>query len=287
MRILVTGGAGFIGSHLCSELTKDSDNEIISLDNYSTGSRENHVPGVDYIRGNTQSIDKYIEKKPDIVYHLGEYSRVEQSFDDLDLIQESNLSGTFSTVQFCLKNNCRLVYAGSSTKFGDGGKGRSQSPYGWSKALNTDLVNNCGSWFGLNYAIVYFYNAYGPREIRHGKYATVIAKFSEHMRLGENLPVNSPGTQVRNFTHVEDIVSGLILVGQHGHGDGYGIGGDKSYSINEIAELFGGNISMRPARSGNRADAELVVTKTKGLGWSANHKLEDYIAKLRDNRWLI
>jgi len=284
-KILVTGGAGFIGSHLCEELAKDSGNEVFSIDNYSTGSVDNHVANVTYITGDTKDIDSLIDFKPDLVYHLGEYSRVEQSFEDLEKVWESNKTGTFAVLQFCRKHSCKIVYAGSSTKFGDGGLGKTQSPYGWTKATNTELVESFGEWFNLDYAIVYFYNAYGPREIRHGKYATLIALFTEKMRNGEALTVVEPGTQQRNFTHVHDIVAGLKLVGQNGSGDGYGIGSPEAFSILEIAELFNGKIEMLPARKGNRMTAEVVSEKTKGLGWSPSRNIKDYIEELRTKDW--
>ena len=279
-KILVTGGAGFIGSHLCEKLAKDDGNDVYSLDNYLTGSSSNHVDGVTYITGGTDNIETLVDFSVDIVFHLGEYSRVEQSFDDLDIVWASNKTGTFAVLQFCLKHNCRLIYAGSSTKFGDGGLGRNQSPYGWTKASNTELIQNFGEWFGIDYAIVYFYNVYGPREISSGKYATLIALFAEKMRKGELLGVVSPGDQQRNFTHVSDIISGLELVGEHGVGDDYGIGHPQAFSIMEIAKMFGGKIEMLAERPGNRMAAEVITEKTQALGWSAKIKVEEYIASL-------
>jgi UDP-glucose 4-epimerase len=284
-RILITGGAGFIGSHLCETLSKLKNNEVYSLDNYSSGSKKNHVDGVTYIQGNTQDIDKLINFSPDIIYHLGEYSRVEQSFDDMEMVWASNKQGTFNVLQFCRKHACKIVYAGSSTKFGDGGLGRSQSPYGWTKASNTELVENFGRWFNLPYAIVYFYNAYGPREIRDGKYATLIALFSEKMRKNQTLTIVSPGTQKRNFTHVSDIISGLILVGNEGFGGDFGIGSSESFSIIEIANMFGGVVEMLPERRGNRMDSDVVTEKTRALGWIPKNSVYEYIEQLRVTGW--
>jgi len=283
--ILVTGGAGFIGSHLCESLSQDSLNRVISLDNYSTGSEDNHVAGVEYIHGETKDIHTLINFSPDIVYHLGEYSRVEQSFDDLETVWDYNKAGTFEVLQFCRKHACKIVYAGSSTKFGDGGLGRSQSPYGWTKACNTELVENFGEWFGVPYAIVYFYNAYGPREIKPGKYATLIALFAEKMRKGEPLTVVSPGEQKRNFTHVSDIISALRLVGDKGYGDGFGIGSPEAYSVLDIAKMYGGHIDMLPERRGNRMTADVITDKTQALGWSAQRSVSDWIEELRQNAW--
>jgi UDP-glucose 4-epimerase len=284
-KIVVTGGAGFIGSYLCERLSADPSNEVWSIDNYSTGSVDNHVSGVTYIDGNTNDIAELIRFSPDVVYHLGEYSRVEQSFDDIEKVWEYNKSGTFKVLEFCKKNAAKVVYAGSSTKFGDGGLGRTQSPYGWTKASNTELVENYGDWFGLSYAIVYFYNVYGGREISSGKYATLIALFREKMRYRQTLSVVSPGTQKRNFTHVDDVVSGLVLVGDEGFGNDFGIGHPECFSVLEIAEFFGGEVVMLPERRGNRMGADVVTGKTQALGWEPKMDVRTYIESLRMNDW--
>ena len=262
--ILVTGGAGFIGSHLIEQLVKDRGNKVISLDNYFTGSKDNHIPGAEYREGHTKDIERHIPETPDIVYHLGEYSRVEKSFDDIAIVWDLNKAGTFGVLEFCRKRNVSIVYAGSSTKFGDGGLGRNQSPYAWTKASNTELVRNYGSWFDLPYAVTYFYNVYGPREISTGSYATVIGIFKELYRQGKPLSVVSPGTQVRNFTHVSDIVSGLLLVGKNGEGDNFGIGSEKGYSILDVARMFGTDIVMLPERKGNRMNSGIDTGKNEG-----------------------
>ena len=281
MKVLVTGGAGFIGSHLCEQLAQDG-NEVFSLDNYSTGTERNHVDDVIYIKGETKNISKLVSFIPDIIYHLGEYSRVEQSFDDIEKVWSSNKDGIFAVLQFCRKTKAKIVYAGSSTKFGDGGLGRSQSPYAWTKASNTELVENYANWFNVDYAISYFYNVYGGREISSGKYATLIAIFVEKYKKNLSLTVVSPGTQLRNFTHIDDIISGLILIGKNGHGDNYGIGCSKSYSIMEIAEIFGSKIKMLPKRKGNRMTADVVCTKTKELGWVETKSIVDYIENIKN-----
>lgn len=276
-KILITGGAGFIGSNLCEKLVKDKKNQIYSLDNYSTGCEKNHINGIVYIKGETSEIDKLINFNPDVIYHLGEYSRVEQSFDDIETVWHSNKDGIFSVLQFCRKTGAKIIYAGSSTKFGDGGLGRSQSPYAWTKSSNTELVVNYGAWFNVPYAITYFYNVYGNREIATGKYATLIALFKEKIKNNEVLTVVSPGTQKRNFTHIDDIINGLILVGEEGFGDEFGIGSEKSYTILEIAKMFGGEVKMLPERKGNRMTADVMSEKTKALGWKAEKNIKDYI----------
>jgi len=280
--ILVTGGAGFIGSHLCEQLSQNIENKVYSLDNYSTGSTNNHVKNVEYIVGSTVDIDSLISFNPEFIYHLGEYSRVEQSFEDIEEVWRSNKDGIFSVLEFTRKTGSKLIYAGSSTKFGDGGLGRSQSPYAWTKASNTELVTNYGNWFNISFAISYFYNVYGEREISTGKYATLIALFLNQSKNNKKLTVVSPGTQRRNFTHINDIISGLILIGENGYGDDFGIGCKESYTILEVAEMFGGNIVMIPERKGNRMVADVVIEKTVKLGWSSQESLKEYIKKSID-----
>jgi UDP-glucose 4-epimerase len=275
--ILVTGGAGFIGSHLCEKLVQDNDNKVYSLDNYSTGSINNHIENVEYIAGSTVDIESLIHFKPDFIYHLGEYSRVEQSFEDITEVWKSNKNGIFSVLEFTRKTGAKFIYAGSSTKFGDGGLGRSQSPYAWTKATNTELVENYGNWFDIPYAITYFYNVYGDREISTGKYATLIALFLNKIKNNEKLTIVSPGTQKRNFTHIDDIISGLILIGENGYGDDFGIGCEKSYTVLEVAKMFGGDIEMLPERRGNRMVADVITEKTMKLGWSPKKTLNNYI----------
>lgn len=285
-KILVTGGAGFVGSHLCERLASDSSNEVYSLDNYFTGSEKNHVSGVTYIKGCTTDIAKLVKFKPDMLYHLGEYSRVEQSFDDINKVWELNKVGTFAVLEFVRATGCKILYAGSSTKFGDGGEGRDASPYAWTKATNTELVKAYGKWFDIPYAITYFYNVYGEREIESGKYATLIALFKQKMKNSEPLTIVSPGTQKRNFTHVDDIVNGLVLVGDKGLGDEFGIGSKEAYTINKIAQIFGGNTEMLPPRKGNRMTAEVISSRTEALGWSAQKSVKSYIEALKNSNWV-
>ncbi len=275
---VVTGGAGFIGSHLCERLLLEGYN-VVSIDNYFTGKEENHIKGVRYIKGNTKDIKWMGIKSPDILYHLGEYSRVEQSFEDIKLVNDYNTQGTFKVLEYVKDKKCKLIYAGSSTKFGD--NGADSSPYAFTKAQNTELVINYSKWFGIDYAITYFYNVYGGKEISEGKYATLIALYKEKVRLKENLPVVLPGTQERNFTHIDDIIDGLILVGEKGKGDGYGIGSDQSYSVIDVAMMFSNygkvQIDELPERKGNRNSGTLITEKTKKLGWKSKKNLLEYI----------
>ncbi len=278
--VLVTGGAGFVGSHLCERLVKEG-HHVISLDNYSTGSEANHVDQVTYIKGDTRTIDNYITVVPELVFHLGEYARVEQSFDDVVEVLESNTSGTQKVLEFCRKHSAKLVYAGSSTKFADGGIGRDQSPYAWTKAINTELVRNYGDWYGLEYAITYFYNVYGPRERGDAHSGTVIGIFKELHDAQKKLTVRMPGTQKRNFTHVYDIVDGLLRVGKDGAGDEYGLGHQDAYSISEVAEMFGDEIDMLPERPGNRMMSVADTRRsTLELGWKPKYFLPEYIKSI-------
>lgn len=273
--ILVTGGAGFIGSHLCKRLVGEG-HRVISLDNYFTGSRDNHVPNVDYREGHTKNIEKHIPETLDIIFHLGEYARVEQSLEEPRLVWDLNAAGTFGMLEFWREKRCKFIYAGSSTKFGDGGLARVATPYAWTKAANTELVKNYADWYGLSYAITYFYNVYGPGE-RAGTYGTVVEIFRQKLQNGEPLTVEEPGTQRRNFTHIDDIINGLIVIGEKGEGEEFGLGSPESFSILELAKLFGGEVKMVFSRRGNRMDSVLDTTKARMIGWTPRGNLPAYI----------
>jgi UDP-glucose 4-epimerase len=281
--VLVTGGAGFIGSNLCERLLAEGY-KVISLDNYSAGLRENHIEGVDYREGDTKDIAELIPETPDLIYHLGEYSRVEQSFVDVDKVMDYNVVGTAAVLEFWRQKGSKLVYAGSSTKYAHDGDGRLHSPYAWTKASNTELVKRYSEWFGLSYAITYFYNVYGPRERSNTQNGTLIAIFADKHKRGELLSVRLPGTQKRNFTHVDDIVDGLILVGQNGTGDEYGLGHLDAYSVLEVAEMFGGEVEMLEARAGNRSTSGVDIDRAyRELGWKPKRNLPEYIEKLKNS----
>ncbi len=284
--VLVTGGAGFIGSHLCERLVKDG-HKVISLDNYFTGSKENHVVGVEYRDGHTKDIEKLVPETPDLIYHLGEYSRVAKSIEEPNLVWDLNMMGTFALLEYWRKRNgTKLVYAGSSTKMAvprpEGTAGRDLSPYTWAKASNTELVRNYGHWYDLPYSVAYFYNVYGPRE-QAGEYGTVIEIFRQKMLAGEKLPVRSPGTQERIYTHVTDTVDGLVLIGEKGGRDEYSIAAKESYPILAVAEMFGTDIEMLPERSTSRPSAALDTDaeKIRALGWEQKHTLEEYIKEVK------
>ncbi len=280
--VVVTGGAGHVGSHLIELLAGAPSTRVISLDNYSTGVPENHVPGAEYRRGDTKDIAELIPETPDLVFHLGEYARIAPSFDDVAMVYDSNIAGTFSVVEFCrLRGVGKLVYAASSTRFAIEGDGRHQNPYSFTKATNVDLINDYGRWYDLPFAICYFYNAFGPRETGDGKFATLIAKFESQYARGETLTVTAPGTQRRAFTYVGDLARGIAMVGERGSGDGYALRADASYSVTEIAEAFGGEMEFVEGYAGREDVADDPTRARDELGWAPTVDVMDYIADFK------
>jgi len=282
--ILVTGGAGHVGSHIIEELVKDPNNKVISLDNYFNGHKENHINGAEYRAGHTKEIDKLIPETPNIIYHLGEYARVTPSFDEPQKVYDMNTLGTFAVVEFCRQRKVgKLVYAASSTKFATEGQERFENPYSFTKANNVDLVNCYGRWYDLPYAICYFYNAFGPRENGIGKYATLIAKFEQDYLNNKPLTVVKPGTQKRNFTYVKDLAKGMILVGEKGIGDGYALNNLNAYSIIEIANTFGGPIEYIDGYPGRIESGNAPNKAREELGWETTVDILDYIKDFTKN----
>ena len=277
MNILVIGGAGFIGSHLCNYYNS-VDNNIVSLDNYISGSIQNHINGVEYLNMDVLNINK-VKNNFDLIFHLGEYSRVEKSLEKADFVLHNNLDPTLEILDFCRKNNSKLIYAGSSTKFADNGSNKYKSPYAFSKWKNSELIKYYCEMYDIQYAIVYFYNVYGERENSDGEFATVVAKFLSRAKKGKPLEVTSPGSQRRNFTYIEDTINALHLVAERGLGDNYGIANKKSYTIMEVAKLISDNITLVEENIANRLDSEIIIEKMAQLGWEAKYPLEDYIIK--------
>lgn len=288
--IVVTGGAGFVGSHLISSLLlRYPQARIISLDNYFTGLASSHLKNdrVLYLEGDTQQIvhiwHEHDLPGPDAVFHLGEYSRIVQSFEDFDRVWDFNLKGTKEVVKFCHTHHAKLIYAGSSSKFGNAGQDENLSPYAWVKAKNVEFIQNFSQWFGLEYVVTYFYNVYGPRQIKDGKYATVIGIFESLYEQGKPLTVRSPGTQTRDFTHIDDIVNGLILCFEKGQGDGYQLGSGQDYSILQVAHMFGGEYILIPPLKGERVRGKADRTKAGSLGWKPEHSLPTYIEEFKQH----
>ena len=283
MNILVTGGAGFVGSNLIGRLLELYPKAtIVSADNYFTGKISNHHSGASYLQ---MSVKEYLEKPssfvPDVVFHFGEYSRIVTSFEDIDYLIETNLYSTSLLIEKCKQWGAKLVYSASSSKFGNGGKDENLSPYAWVKAKMVELIKNYGEWFGLKYEIVYFYNVYGPGQIESGDYATVIGIFERQYREGKPLTVVSPGTQQRDFTHIEDIVEGTILASQKDLNHEWYLRKGKPKTIIEIADTFG-NWTLVEQRRGDRITADVVENDTEELlNWKPKHRVEDYIRKVK------
>lgn len=275
-KVLITGGAGYIGSHLCERLVEDGAH-VFSLDNYHIGHPTNHIAGVTYVTGHTKDIFTHIPWSPDYIFHLGEYARVEQSIkEDFDTIFDLNIIGTKKILEFTRVHNAKIIYAGSSTRFTETESTYNATPYIWTKTTNAQLVSCFGAWYGIKHSITYFYNVFGGRE-RSGTHGTFIAILKDAYLRKQPLPIVLPGTQKRKFTHIDDIVSGLYLVGLHGSGDGYSIGHPNSYSVLEIAQLFNTEIMFLPERVGNRDVTHIDTQKTQSLGWSAKHSVVDHI----------
>lgn len=282
--ILVTGGAGFIGSHLIERLVQDPANRVISLDNYFTGSKENHIEGAEYREGHTKDIATLVPERADVLYHLGEYSRVAPSLTEPDVVWDLNMHGTFGVLEYWRAHKPKLVYAGSSTKFAqeraDGVEGKNRAPYSWMKAANTEYVHNYGRWYDLPYSIVYFYNVYGPRERAgqfDGAYGTVIETFRQHYLKGEPCTINGTGEQTRAFTHVDDTVRALLLVAEKGAREEYAISAREVYSLLEVAHMFGLEIVFASATASTRSSGADDTSKLEALGWRQECTLEGYI----------
>jgi len=281
---VVTGGAGFVGSHLCERLVKEGY-AVISLDNYFTGTPLNHVEGVLYRTGHTKDIATHISETPDIVFHLGEYSRIAPSLNEPALVFDLNITGTVAVLEFWRNKKCKLVYAGSSTKFVNDVRtieiaGRDRAPYNFSKAVNSELVHNYGRWYDLNYSIAYFYNVYGPRERAgqyDGAYGTVVETFRQHAAKGEPCTINGTGEQARTFTHVLDTVEALLLIAQKGECNEYAISATEVYSLNQLADLFGLEKQYAPATKSTRSSGVADTSKLQALGWSQRYTLEEYV----------
>lgn len=282
--VLVTGGAGFVGSHLCERLVAEG-HRVISLDNYFTGTQENHVPGVEYRTGHTKDIAALIPETPDLVFHLGEYSRVAPSLEEPDVVWDLNIIGTLAVLEYWRAKQCKLVYAGSSTKFVQDARaaeiaGRDRAPYNFAKAVNSELVHNYGRWYNLPYSIAYFYNVYGPRERAGqggGAYGTIVETFRQHALQNEPCVINGDGTQTRAFTHILDTVAALILIGEQGENDEYAISAKEVYSLNELADMFGLTKTYALATLSSRSSDADDTAKLEALGWQQQYHLADYI----------
>ena len=261
--IIVTGGSGFVGSNLIKYLIKKTNYNIISIDDYSSGTKKNHIISkrAKYIRGNTKDIDKILKKyisKIHSIFHFGEFSRIYQSFLKMNKCIQSNSIGTNAVFDFCLKNRIRLVYSATSASLGNKEKDKNLSPYAFTKAKNLEFLENLRKWFNFKYEVIFFYNVYGPGQIKKGDMSTVIGIFEDCFLKDLPLPVVKPGTQSRRFTHITDTIKVCYKAWKSNKSRFYSISNKKSYTILEVAKMFRKKIKFLPARQGERYASALT-----------------------------
>jgi UDP-glucose 4-epimerase len=290
--LVVTGGAGFIGSNLVSELLKFKKFKIISIDNYSSGLSKNHIKNkrVRYLKGSTKNIELLLKSyigKIHSIFHFGEFARIYQSFKKINECFTSNIEGSSNVFNFALKNNIRLIYSATSASLGNNGEDMNLSPYAFSKAKNLELLENLKKWFNFKYEVVYFYNVYGEKQICQGDMATVIGIFEDNFKQRKKLPVVRPGTQARRFTHVYDTVKACIFAWKKNKCKHYCIASKQSYSIIQLAKLFNSKITYLPKRKGERFASALTKMNlnNKIIRLYAKISLKDYVNNfLMNNR---
>ena len=288
--LVVTGGAGFIGSNLISKLLEFKKFKVLSIDNYSSGLSKNHIKNkrVIYLNGNTKNIEILLRScvgKIHTIFHFGEFARIYQSFKKIKECLSSNIEGSSSVFNFALKNKIRIVYSATSASLGNKGEDMNLSPYAFSKAKNLELLENLKNWFNFRYEVIYFYNVYGERQICKGDMATVVGIFEDHCKKKKQLPVVRPGTQVRRFTHVYDTVKACIFAWKKNKCKHYSIASNQSYSIIELAKLFTNKIRYLPKRAGERYASALTKMNlnNKIIRLSAKIRLKDYVNNFLNN----
>ena len=261
-KILVTGGAGFVGTNLINLLLKKTKYKILSIDDYSSGTKKNHLRSnrVKYYKGNTKNISEIIKNPREIiaVFHFGEFARIYQSFIKMNKCINSNSVGTNAVFNYCLKNKIKLIYSATSASLGNKGNDKNLSPYAFTKAKNLELLENLKKWFNFKYEVIYFYNVYGPNQICDGDMATVIGIFENNYKKRKSLPVVKPGTQTRRFTHIFDTVEVCYMAWKKNLCRHYSIANKKTYSINAVAKMFKTKIRYLPKRKGERYASALT-----------------------------
>ena len=288
--LVVTGGAGFVGSNLISELLKFKKFSIISIDNYSSGLSKNHIKNkrVKYLKGSTKNIEILLKNyvgKIHSIFHFGEFARIYQSFKKINECFLSNIEGSLRVFNFALKNKIRLIYSATSASLGNNGKDMNLSPYAFSKAKNLELLENFKNWFSFRYEVIYFYNVYGEKQICKGDMATVVGIFEDHFKRDKKLPVVRPGTQARRFTHISDTIKACVFAWKKNKCKHYSIASNQSYSITKLAKLFKSKIKYLPMRKGERFASALTKMNlnNKIIRLSAKIKLKDYVSNFLSN----
>jgi len=286
--LLVTGGAGFVGTNLIKYLLKQTKHKILSLDNYTSGKKKNHIKNkrVKYIKGHTKDISyllKNYKNKINTIFHFGEFSRIFQSFEKIDDCLESNSIGSLEVFKYCLKNKIKLVY--SATSAGLGRKNKNLSPYAFTKSKNLEYLENLKKWFNFEYEIIYFYNVYGPYQIKTGKMATVVGIFENQYLNNQKLTVVKPGYQTRKFTHIDDTVRVCFEAWKKNRNKHYSVYYKKNYSILEVAKMFKSKIKFLPFRRGERYASALTKMNlnNKIIHRKGNIDLKDYISNFIKN----
>jgi UDP-glucose 4-epimerase len=285
--LVVTGGAGFVGSHLIEQLIKYKKYNIISLDDYSSGSVNNHIKNsrIKYLKGHTKNISailKNYQNKIHTIFHFGEFSRIFQSFKKANECFNSNIQGSAQLFNFALERKIKIIYSATSASLGNTGRDMNLSPYAFTKAKNLELLENLKEWFNFKYDIIYFYNVYGPRQICKGDMATVVGIFEEQFKNKKPLSVVRPGSQTRRFTHVYDTVDACMVAWKENKNKHYSVAGNKSYSITELAKLFKSKIEYLPKRKGERFSSALtrMNLNNKITKLEAKIRIKDYIRDL-------
>ncbi len=282
-KILITGGAGFVGSNLIDFFLKKTKYKIISLDNYSSGNKKNHIRNsrIKYIKGDTKNIDKLVKNPKTInsVFHFGEFARIYQSFINMKDCINSNSIGTNAIFNFCLNNKIKLIYSATSATLGNKGNDKNLSPYAFTKSKNLELLENLKRWYGFKYEVIYFYNVYGPRQIIDGKMSTVIGIFENHYKKNKPLPIVRPGTQSRRFTHINDTIRICYLAWKRNLCRHYSISHKRSYTILEVAKMFNSKIKFLKKRPGERYASALTKMNLSNRVYRYYGKVElkDYI----------
>jgi len=289
--IVVTGGAGFVGSNLINLLIKKTNFKIISVDIYSTGSIKNHIKNnrIKYIIADTKNINeilKIYKKKINTFFHFGEFSRIYQSFLKMNECISSNTIGSNAVFNFCLSNKVKLIYSATSATIGNNGKDRNLSPYAFTKSKNLEMLENLKSWFNFKYEVIYFYNVYGPNQIMEGDMATVIGIFENQFKKKIPLTVVKPGTQSRRFTHINDTVEACYMAWKKNKCRHYSISNKKSFSIIDVAKLFGSKIKYLPNRPGERYASALTNNHLSNKVYKIFGKIQlsDYIKSIIKNQ---